>query len=243
MQLKHALEVSAEPMEGAPGVTLRWLWGAPDGAPSFALRLIEVAPGTSTPCHSHAHEHEVYVLAGQALLRGASEAHRLAPGDTVFVPPHEEHGFANTGPDVLRFLCGVPVPGDGRVPAASSVTLAPIGRVENGFDEPTSPEVLRAATSCVVLDPPLAEGLTGLEPGTQVMVVFVFDRAAGYELLQHPRGDRARPKRGVFALRSPHRPNPVGVTVVELVRTEGNVLAVRGLDAINGTPVLDIKPA
>ena len=94
-----------------------------------------------------------------------------------------------------------------------------------------------------VIDPPLAEGLTGLKPGAHVMVVFVFHRATGHELLQHPRGDAARPKRGVFALCSPHRPNPIGVTVAELLGAEGNVLVVRGLDAINGTPVLDIKPA
>jgi tRNA-Thr(GGU) m(6)t(6)A37 methyltransferase TsaA len=75
------------------------------------------------------------------------------------------------------------------------------------------------------------------------MVVFYFHRSQGYDLTQHPRGDPRRPKRGVFTLRSPRRPNPIGVTVVDLVAIEGNVLRVRGLDAINGTPVLDIKPA
>ncbi|MBN2390399.1 MAG: SAM-dependent methyltransferase, partial [Anaerolineae bacterium] len=56
-------------------------------------------------------------------------------------------------------------------------------------------------------------------------------------------GDRNRPRRGVFALRSPRRPNPIGVTVVDLVAIQGNVLRVLGLDAINGTPLLDLKPA
>jgi tRNA-Thr(GGU) m(6)t(6)A37 methyltransferase TsaA len=242
MQLKHGPEVLAEPMEGAPGVTLRWLWGAPDGAPTFALRLVEVEPGTATPHHSHAHEHEVYVLTGQALVRGADQAHRLGPGDTALVLPYEEHQFVNTGPDLLRFLCGVPLPRDPHS-LAGVISYTAIGRVQNEFDEPASSDLLRAAVSRIVLDPPLAEGLTGLEPGAQVMVVFVFHRATGYELLQHPRGDLARPKRGVFALRSPHRPNPIGVTVAELLGAEGNVLVVRGLDAINGTPVLDIKPA
>jgi tRNA-Thr(GGU) m(6)t(6)A37 methyltransferase TsaA len=243
MQLKHALDVSTEPMAGTPGVTLRWLWGVPDGALNFALRLIEVEPGAATPYHSHAHEHEVYLLTGQALLRGASEAHRLVPGDTALVLPYEEHQFVNTGLDVLRFLCGIPVSRDDLESTARAARYTPIGRVENEFDEPASPDVLRAAISRVVIDPALAEGLTGLEPGTQVMVVFSFHRAAGYELLQHPRGDAARPKRGVFALCSPHRPNPIGVTVAELLGAEGNVLVVRGLDAINGTPVLDLKPA
>lgn len=118
-----------------------------------------------------------------------------------------------------------------------------IGHVENDFDEPVAPEEICSAESRIVLDPALAEGLTGLEPGQQVMVVFHFHRSQGYELQQHPRGDPTRPRRGVFALRSPRRPNPIGVTVVDLVAIEGNVLRVRGLDAINGTPVLDLKPA
>jgi tRNA-Thr(GGU) m(6)t(6)A37 methyltransferase TsaA len=118
-----------------------------------------------------------------------------------------------------------------------------IGRVENDFDKPASPPEIRAVESRIIIDPSLAEGLQGLEPGRRVMVVFCFHRSQGFELLQHPQGDRSRPRRGVFALRSPRRPNPIGVTAVDLVAMEGNVLLVRGLDAINGTPVLDLKPA
>jgi len=117
-----------------------------------------------------------------------------------------------------------------------------IGYVENEFQEPTKPDKLRASLSRIVLAPELLEGLTGLEPGMALLVVFVFHRAEGYSLLQHPRGDRNRPKRGVFALRSPNRPNPIGVTEVELVAIEGNTLTVHGLDALDGTPVLDLKP-
>lgn len=118
-----------------------------------------------------------------------------------------------------------------------------IGRVENDFDEPAPPPAIRAEESRIVLDPSLTEGLKGLEPGRRIMVVFYFHRSQGFDLLQHPQGNRSRPRRGVFALRSPRRPNPVGVTVVDLMAVEGNVLRVRGLDAINGTPVLDLKPA
>jgi tRNA-Thr(GGU) m(6)t(6)A37 methyltransferase TsaA len=124
-----------------------------------------------------------------------------------------------------------------------SVTYRAIGRVENDFDEPTTPEMIRSVESRIVIDPALAEGLKGLEPGRQIMVVYCFHRSDGYDLRQHPRGDRRRPRRGVFALRSPRRPNPIGVTVVDLVAIAGTVLTVRGLDAINGTPVLDLKPA
>jgi tRNA-Thr(GGU) m(6)t(6)A37 methyltransferase TsaA len=118
-----------------------------------------------------------------------------------------------------------------------------IGHVENDFDEPAASYEIRAVESRIVLDPSLTGGLRGLEPGRQIMVIFYFHRSQGFELLQHPQGDRSRPRRGVFALRSPRRPNPIGVTVVDLVDVEGNVLRVRGLDAINGTPVLDLKPA
>jgi tRNA-Thr(GGU) m(6)t(6)A37 methyltransferase TsaA len=124
-----------------------------------------------------------------------------------------------------------------------SVTYRAIGRVENGFDEPTTPEMIRSVESRIVIDPALADGLKGLEPGRQIMVVYYFHRSDGYDLCQHPQGDRRRPRRGVFALRSPRRPNPIGVTVVDLMAIAGSVLTVRGLDAINGTPVLDLKPA
>ena len=118
-----------------------------------------------------------------------------------------------------------------------------IGYVENEFEESTSPEALRASISRVKLAPEFVEGLTGLEPGKQVLVIFVFHRAEGFQLLQHPRGDRSRPKRGVFALHSPNRPNPIGVTKVDLLNIEGNILSVLGLDALNGSPILDLKPA
>jgi quercetin dioxygenase-like cupin family protein len=108
MNVKRSLEVSAEPVEGVPGVTVRWLWAARDGAPTFALRLFEVEPGAATPYHSHAHEHEVYILSGQALVRGKSGGQSLGSGDTVLVLPNEEHQFVNTGLEPLRFLCAIP---------------------------------------------------------------------------------------------------------------------------------------
>jgi tRNA (adenine37-N6)-methyltransferase len=117
-----------------------------------------------------------------------------------------------------------------------------IGYVENEFRETTKPDILTASLSRIVLAPHLVEGLSGLEPGMTLLVIFVFHRSKGYELLQYPRSDRSRPKRGVFALRSPNRPNPIGITEVELLAIEGNVLTVRGLDALDGTPLLDLKP-
>ena len=125
--------------------------------------------------------------------------------------------------------------------AEGLVTFTPIGYVENDFDAPVMPETIAVAESRIIVAPEFTEGLTGLEAGQRVMIVFYFHLVQSYALLQHPRGDSSRPKRGVFALHTPRRPNPIGVTVVDLLLVEGNVLRVRGLDALNGTPVLDIK--
>jgi len=111
MRVKRADTVPAEPVAGSPGASIRWLWAEKDGAPNFALRLIEVQPGASTPHHAHPYEHEVYVLSGRAsLIEGdAGREHALQPGDTAIVMPNETHQFVNAGPDVLRFLCLIPL--------------------------------------------------------------------------------------------------------------------------------------
>ncbi len=124
-----------------------------------------------------------------------------------------------------------------------AISYRAIGHVENEVDELPAAEDLSAVESRLVLDPALTDGLQSLAAGQQLMVIFSFHRSQGYDLRQHPRGDPGRPRRGVFALRSPRRPNPIGVSIVELAAIEGNVLRVRGLDAINGTPLLDLKPA
>ncbi len=114
--------------------------------------------------------------------------------------------------------------------------------MENDFDQPALPETIRAAESRVVVKPELTDGLLGVEAGQKLLVVFHFDRSVGFDLHQHPRGDRTRPKKGVFALRSPRRPNGIGVAEVDVISVDANVLLVRGLDALNRTPVLDLKP-
>ena len=88
--------------------------------------------------------------------------------------------------------------------------------------------------------PEYEEGLTDVEGFSHLFVIWVFHQVEGYTLLGTPPTDD-RPH-GVFATRSPYRPNPLGLTVVELMRREGRRLHVRGLDMLNGTPILDIKP-
>jgi len=84
------------------------------------------------------------------------------------------------------------------------------------------------------------QGLQDIEGFSHIVVIFWFHRSQGYDLLVKPPGEESL--RGVFATRSPRRPCPLGLTVVELVAREGNILKVRGLDAIDGTPLLDVKP-
>ena len=123
------------------------------------------------------------------------------------------------------------------------IQLYPIGYVENEFTDPGDSRQAKFNESRIVIDPDLVTGLQGLEPGHSVMVLFHFDRVHDFELLQHPRGNSYNPKRGVFTIRSPRRPNFIGVTIVEIIAIEKSTLRVRGLDAFDGTPIIDLKPA
>jgi len=97
----------------------------------------------------------------------------------------------------------------------------------------------RSLMAKIVLDEALAPALDGIEDWSHIYVLFWMDRMERREepVLHHPHGNL-----GVFAARSPIHPNPIGLTLVELVKREANVLWVKGLDAYDGTPVLDIKP-
>ncbi|HUW15126.1 MAG TPA: tRNA (N6-threonylcarbamoyladenosine(37)-N6)-methyltransferase TrmO [Anaerolineae bacterium] len=124
----------------------------------------------------------------------------------------------------------------------AAIMLSPIGHVESHFEESAPVEEMRQYPSRLVVRQDLVAGLDGLAEGDRVLVLYHFDRADGYLLRRHPRGDVSRPVRGVFALRSQYRPNPIGATVVRIESIEDNVLYVTGLDALNCTPLLDIKP-
>jgi len=99
-----------------------------------------------------------------------------------------------------------------------------------------------APDAWLVFEPRVAEGMGDLQPGTDVLVLTWLDRAARDVLVTRPRGDPASPPTGVFSTRSPDRPNPIGVHRVRIVATEGLRVLVRPLEALDQTPVLDIKP-
>ncbi len=122
--------------------------------------------------------------------------------------------------------------------------MRPVGRVRSPFKEPREiPKGCGAkheAEGVLEILPELEPGLTDIEGFSHLFVIWVFDRSEGPELLGTPPSDD-RPH-GVFATRSPKRPNPIGLTVVELLRRDGLRLHVRGVDMLDGTPILDIKP-
>jgi tRNA-Thr(GGU) m(6)t(6)A37 methyltransferase TsaA len=105
---------------------------------------------------------------------------------------------------------------------------------------PKGPGAEHNAEGVIEIRPSLEEGLTDIDGFSHLYVIWVFDRAEECELMAQPPTDD-RPH-GVFATRSPQRPNPIGLTVVRLIRREGRHLYVRGVDMLDGTPVLDIKP-
>lgn len=124
------------------------------------------------------------------------------------------------------------------------MNIEPIGIVKSPVKEPID-ENWRQVIAEVHLDDSLAPGLTGIDQFSHLVVVFFMHRYSftpAADLVRRPQERADMPEVGIFAQRAKHRPNPIGITVVELIELRGPVLVVKGLDAIDGTPVLDIKP-
>lgn len=123
-------------------------------------------------------------------------------------------------------------------------TSRPVGFVSSPYKDASEiPKGLGAkheADGVLKILPEFELGLTDIEGFSHLIVIWEFDRSHGFALLGTPPSDN-RPH-GVFATRSPRRPNPIGLTTVELLRREGAELQVRGVDMLDGTPILDIKP-
>ncbi|MGC9467252.1 MAG: tRNA (N6-threonylcarbamoyladenosine(37)-N6)-methyltransferase TrmO [Anaerolineae bacterium] len=128
------------------------------------------------------------------------------------------------------------------------ILMVPVGylvRDAQGLDvapgESPSIEALRAQPVKIVIQNRYADALLGLEEGADILVLCHLHRASRDVLQVHPRGDRSRPLRGVFATRSPVRPNPISVTTARILSIRGTILDAVGLDVLDGTPILDIK--
>lgn len=142
---------------------------------------------------------------------------------------------------VRRWFSGEEEPPVEELPTAS---FEPIAVVRNNVKEPRMGG-WESVESRIVVRESVAGALDGLEGFSHLIVIFWCHRVTEEERVAthiHPRGDPELPVQGVFATRTQLRPNPIGLSIVPLLGRKGNVLRVRGLDAINGTPVLDVKP-
>lgn len=113
MKIQNYNEVNG--VEAAPGAFMRILAGPEEGAPSFVMRLFDIEPGGGTPHHSHAWEHELFVVDGKGVLKSGNTEKPIAEGDAIMVLPNEQHGILNTSKDLLRVICVVPLV-DGKMP-------------------------------------------------------------------------------------------------------------------------------
>jgi tRNA-Thr(GGU) m(6)t(6)A37 methyltransferase TsaA len=124
------------------------------------------------------------------------------------------------------------------------IDLIPIGFVRNSIKE-SGTEDWRTVTSEIIIKDDLKEALSRIDEFSHIIVIYWMHKLPPSHrsiIKVHPKANQSLPLVGVFASRSPARPNPIGITTVKLLERRGNVLKVTGLDAINGTPVLDIKP-
>lgn len=121
------------------------------------------------------------------------------------------------------------------------VTIKPLGRAKNKVDKPMLPGWEKITTE-IVIDKHYAKGLDGIEDYSHIIVVYWMDKEKECHLKHHPQGRLDVPYGGIFACRCPQRPNPIAMSTVQLLERKRNVLKVKGLDILNNTPILDIKP-
>ncbi len=130
-------------------------------------------------------------------------------------------------------------------PSVTRFEAVAVGTVRSPLTDPdTAPKQgdEGAPEASIVFESEVREALEGISAGDHVIVLTWLDRARRDLVRVHPRDDRTRPPLGVFATRSPHRPNPIGLHRVEVVAVDGLTIRVRDLEALDGTPVLDVKP-
>ena len=123
--------------------------------------------------------------------------------------------------------------------------LTPVGRVESPLtdpDEAPKQGFEGAPEAWIVFEPAVTDAAADIRPGDELILLTWLDRARRDVLRVHPRDDVSNPMQGVFKTRSADRPNPIGLHPVEVVAVEGNRIRVRNLEALDGTPIIDVKP-
>ncbi len=108
MLIQDTAQVPAQVVQ--EGITMRWLIAEKEGAPNFAMRVVELQPGVVFTPHHHPYEHEIYVLEGEGVVTNPEgDVGAMRPGGFVLVPPDEIHGYRNTGAQPLKFICVIPL--------------------------------------------------------------------------------------------------------------------------------------
>lgn len=123
-------------------------------------------------------------------------------------------------------------------------SISPIGYIHTPFEDlkgmPIQPSGAADVIGTIVIDKDYEQGLSDLEGFSHIILLYHFHQSKGYDLMVKPFLDDR--KRGLFSTRAPRRPNPVGLSIVRLIKREGNRLTIKGIDVLNGTPLIDIKP-
>ncbi len=126
----------------------------------------------------------------------------------------------------------------------TNLQISPIGTIQTPFTDlkgmPIQPSGAKEVEGTLLIDAPFEAGLKDLEGFSHVILLYHFHRSTGYDLMVTPFLDTK--ERGLFSTRAPRRPNPIGLSIVEVVGREGNKVFIKGIDVLNGTPLIDIKP-
>ena len=125
-----------------------------------------------------------------------------------------------------------------------NINITPIGIIETPFDDlkgmPIQPSGADKIQGTIIIDKEYEEGLSDLEGFSHIILLYHFHKSKGYNLMVKPFMDDQQ--RGLFSTRAPRRPNPIGLSIVQLIKIENNKITVQGIDVLNGTPLIDIKP-
>lgn len=127
----------------------------------------------------------------------------------------------------------------------NEITLSPIGYVRNGITELVDENWGNVVSEIIIKDKALLKGLNGIEEFSHAIIIFYMHRSTfdiKKDVSRKPGGREDMPELGIFSQRAKHRPNPIGITTVEIIKIENDNLVVKGLDAVDWTPILDIKP-
>ena len=122
-----------------------------------------------------------------------------------------------------------------------SITIKPIGFVKNNIKEPRFGN-FTDEVSKIIVSKKFTKALTGIEDYSHIIIVYWMDKTKDYVNTHRPQGNPRVPIVGIFACRCPQRPNPIGITTVKLISHQGNKIKIKGLDILNGTSIIDIKP-